>query len=74
MSSASDVDPGIDVHLFDGQEGLIHAGTLMLSYSGVGSAFQYAISGKVYQGSTATPVFTDGVLHQHELPEDALTP
>jgi hypothetical protein len=86
----------IDVHLFDGQDGLIHAETLTLPYAGVGSAFQYAFAGSVYQGSTATPgsvqsrpearklqyrlyyevthqVFTDGVLHQHELQDDAMT-
>ena len=87
----------IDVQLFDGgQDRLIHAETLTLAYTGFGSAFQYAFSGNVYQGSTATPgsvqprpeahklqyrlyyevghqVFTDGVLHQHELQEDAVT-
>ena len=67
------------------------------STTGFGSAFRYEFSGKVYQGSTATPgsvqprpearkvqyrlyyevnyqVFTDGILHQHELQEDAMTP
>ena len=86
----------IDVHVFDGQDGLIHAETLTLPYTGFGSAFRYEFSGKVYQGSTATPgsvqprpearkvqyrlyyevnyqVFTDGILHQHELQEGAVT-
>lgn len=86
----------IDVHVFDGQYELIHAETLTLPYTGVGSAFRFGFSGTVYQGSTATPgsvqsrpdarmiqyrlyyeethqVFTDGVLHQHELQEDAVT-
>jgi hypothetical protein len=85
----------IDVHVFDGDDQLIHAETLTLSYTGFGSAFQYGLSSKVYQGLTATPgsvqprsdarkvqyrlyyevnyqVFTDGILHQHELPEDAV--
>jgi hypothetical protein len=87
----------IDVHVFDGQDGLIYAETLTLPYTGFGSASRYEFSGKVYQGSTATPgsvqprpearkvqyrlyyevnyqVFTDGILHQHELQEDAVTP
>ena len=86
----------IDVHVFDGQDGLIYAETLTLPYAGVGPVFRYAFSGKVYQGSTATPgavqarpearkvqyrlyyevnheVLTDGILHQHELQEDAVT-
>ncbi len=86
----------IDLHVFDGQDGLIHAETLTLHYTGFGSAFRYEFSGKVYQGSTATPgsvqsrpearkiqyrlyyevnyrVHTDGILHQYELQEDALT-
>ena len=86
----------IDAHVFDGQDRLIHAETLTLHYTGFGSAFRYEFSGKVYQGSTATPgsvqprpearkiqyrlyyevnyrVYTDGILYQHELPEDALT-
>ena len=86
----------IDMHVFDGQDGLLQSDTLTLRYAGVGGAFQYTFSGSVYQGSTATPgsaqprpdarklqyrlyyeashrVFTDGILHQHELQEDALT-
>jgi hypothetical protein len=86
----------IDVHVFDGDDRLIHAETLTLPYTGFGSAFQYEFSGKVYQGLTATPgsvqprpearkvqyrlyyevnyqVFTDGILHQHELQEDAVS-
>lgn len=86
----------IDVHVFDGQDELIHAETLTLHYTGFGSEFRYEFSGKVYQGSTATPgsvqprpdarkiqyrlyyevnyqVYTDGILHQHELQEDVLT-
>ena len=87
----------IDVHIFDGQDALVHAETLTLPYTGFGSAFRYEFSGKVYQGSTATPgsvqprpearkvqyrlyygfnyqVFTDGILHQQEVQEDAVTP
>lgn len=45
----------IDVHVFDGQDGLIHAETLTLPYTGFGSTFRYEFSGKVYQGSTARP-------------------
>jgi len=86
----------IDFHVFDGEDRLIHAQTLTLPYTGFGSAFQYGFSGKIYQGSTATPgsvqprpearkvqyrlyyevnyqVFTDGILHQHELQGDAVT-
>jgi Family of unknown function (DUF6209) len=86
----------IDVHIIDGQDELIHADTLTLTYAGFGSEFRYEYSGKVYQGSTATPgsvqprpearkvqyrlyyevnhlVFTDGILHQFDLPEDAVT-
>jgi hypothetical protein len=86
----------IDVHVFDGDDRLIYAETLTLPYTGFGSEFRYEFSGKVYQGSTATPgsvqpqpearkvqyrlyyevnyqVFTDGILHQHELREDALS-
>jgi hypothetical protein len=86
----------IDFHVFDGNDALIHAETLTLPYTGFGSSFRYGFSGKVYQGSTATPgsvqprpearklqyrlyydinyeVFTDGILHQHELQEDAVT-
>ncbi len=82
--------------IFDGKDELIQAETLTLHYSGFGSVFLYEFSGKVYQGSTATPgsvqprpdarkiqyrlyyevnyqVFTDGILHQQELQEDALT-
>jgi hypothetical protein len=85
----------IDVHVFDGGDQLIHAETLTLLYTGFGPVFQYAFSGKVYQGVTATPgsvqprpdarkvqyrlyyevnyqVFTDAILHQGELPEDAV--
>jgi hypothetical protein len=87
----------IDAHVFDGDDRLIHAETLMLPYTGYGPVFRYEFSGKVYQGSTATPgsvqhrpearkvqyrlyyevnyrVFTDGILHQLELQEDAVTP
>jgi len=86
----------IDVHVFDGDNRLIQAKTWPMTYTGFGSTFQYAFSGTVYQGSTATPgsvsprpdartiqyrlyydvnyhVFTDGILHQHDLPEDAQT-
>jgi uncharacterized protein DUF6209 len=86
----------IDLHVFDGQDGLLQSDTLTLSYAGVGGDFTYAFSSSVYQGSTATPgssqprpdarkiqyrlyyevsgqVFTDGILHQQELHEDALT-
>jgi hypothetical protein len=86
----------IDLHVFDGQDGLLQAETLTLSYAGVGGDFRYTFSGSVYQGSTATPgsvqprpdarkiqyrlyyevsgqVFTDGILHQQQLKEDALT-
>ena len=86
----------IDVHVFDGDDRLIHAETLTLPYTGFGSAFRYEFSGKVYQGLTATPgsvqprpesrkvqyrlyyevnyqVFTDGILHQDELQEDAVS-
>jgi hypothetical protein len=86
----------IDLHVFDGQDGLLQSDTLTLSYAGVGGDFTYAFSGSVYQGSTATPgssqsrpdarkiqyrlyyevadqVFTDGILHQQQLQEDALT-
>lgn len=86
----------IDVHVFDGDDRLIHAETLTLPYTGDGPVFRYQFSGKVYQGSTATPgsvqprpdarvvqyrlyyevnyqVFSDGILHQHELPEDAVS-
>lgn len=86
----------IDVHVFDSEAKLIHSETLTLSYTGFGPFFRYEFSGKVYQGSTATPgsvqplpearkiqyrlyydinyqVFTDGILHQLPLPEDAVT-
>lgn len=86
----------IDVHVFDGDDRLIHAESLTLPYTGFGSVFRYEFSGKVYQGSTATPgsvqprpearkiqyrlyyevnyqIFIDGILHQFELPEDAVT-
>jgi hypothetical protein len=84
----------IDIHVFDGAEKLIHSETLTLTYMGFGPSFRYEFSGKVYQGSTATPgsvqprpearkiqyrlyydinfqVFTDGILHQLHLAEDA---
>ena len=84
------------MHVFDGQDGLIHAETLTLSYTGFASSFRDAFSGQVYQGATATPgsvqprpearkvqyrlyyevnyqVFTDHILHQHELQEDVVT-
>jgi Family of unknown function (DUF6209) len=86
----------IDVHVFDDADKLIHSETLAMTYTGVGASFRYEFSGKVYQGSTATPgsvqprpdarkiqyrlyydinfqVFTDGVLHQLQLAEDADT-
>ena len=86
----------IDVHVFDRGDKLIHSETLTLSYTGFGPFFRYEFSGKVYQGSIATPgsvqprpearkiqyrlyydinyqVFTDGILHQLQLPEDAVT-
>jgi Family of unknown function (DUF6209) len=86
----------IDVHVFDDKDGLIRADTLTLHYTGFGGDFRYEFSGKIYQGSTATPgsvqprpearkvqyrlyyeiqfqVFTDDILHQHELQEDAVT-
>jgi Family of unknown function (DUF6209) len=86
----------IDLHVFGGDDRLVHAETLTLPYIGFGSAFRYEFSGKAYQGSTATPgsvqprpearkvqyrlyyevnyqVFTDGILHQHELQEDTVT-
>ena len=79
----------------DGNDALIHSETRTLAYTGVGSIDQYAFTGKIYQGSTATPgsvspqlearkvqfrlyyeidyrVFTDGILHQAELPANAL--
>jgi hypothetical protein len=84
----------IDVHVFDGADELVHAQTLTLLYVGFGPSFQYAFSGSVFQGSTATPgsvqphpdartvqyrlyyeafyqAFTDGILHQLEVPSDA---
>jgi hypothetical protein len=86
----------MDVHIFDDQDGLIHAETVTLPYAGFSSTFLYEFSGIVYQGATATPgsvqprpdarkvqyrlyyeihneVFTDGILHQHELQQDAVT-
>jgi hypothetical protein len=86
----------IDVHVFDGEDKLIHSETQAMTYTGVGPSFRYEFSGKVYQGSTATPgsvqprpdarkiqyrlyydinfqVFTDGILHQLQLAEDADT-
>lgn len=86
----------IDIHVFDGADRLIHSETLTLPYTGFGPVFRYGFSGKVYQGSTATPgsvqprpearkiqyrlyydvnhqVFTDGILHQLPLREDALS-
>jgi hypothetical protein len=86
----------IDVHVFDGQDQLIYTETLTLPYTGYGSTFRYEFSGKIYQGTTATPgsvqprpearkvqyrlyyevnyqLFTDGILHQHDLQEDAAT-
>jgi hypothetical protein len=86
----------IDVHVFDGEDKLIHSETQTMTYTGVGPSFRYEFSGKVYQGSTATPgsvqprldarkiqyrlyydinfqVFTDGILHQLQLAEDADT-
>ncbi len=86
----------IDVNVFDGDDRLIYSETLTLPYTGFGPVFRYEFSGKVYQGSTATPgsvqprpearkiqyrlyydvnyqVFTDGILHQLELPEDAVS-
>ena len=36
----------IDVHVFDGQDGLIHAETLTLPYTGFGSVFRYEFFGK----------------------------
>ncbi|HMS85105.1 MAG TPA: DUF6209 family protein [Nitrospira sp.] len=86
----------IDVHVFDGQDRLIQAQTVTLAYTGFGPAFRFKFSGKMYQGSTATPgsvqpkpdarkvqyrlyyeinfqVYTDGILHQFELQEDAVT-
>jgi hypothetical protein len=45
----------IDVHVFAGGDTLIHSETLTLTYSGFGPVFRYEFSGKVYQGSTATP-------------------
>lgn len=86
----------IDVHVFDGDDKLILSETLTLSYTGFGPFFRYEFSGKVYQGSIATPgsvqprpearkiqyrlyydinyqVFTDGILHQLQLSEDAVT-
>ncbi|WP_437335331.1 DUF6209 family protein [Sorangium sp. So ce394] len=85
----------IDVHVFDGGDALIHAETFPLAYAGFGPVQQYIFTGKIFQGSTATPgsvsprpdarkvqfrlyyevdgqVFTDAILHQAELPEDAL--
>jgi hypothetical protein len=86
----------IDAHIFDGDGKLIHSQTLTLTYSGIPPSPGYEFSGKVYQGSTATPgsvqprpdarkiqyrlyyeihyqVFTDGILHQLQLPPDADT-
>jgi hypothetical protein len=85
----------IDVHIFDSNDTVIPRETLTRSYIGIGSSFRYEFSGKVYQGSTATPgsvqprpdarkiqyrlyyeihyqVFTDGILHQLQLPQDAV--
>ncbi len=85
----------IDLHVFDGNDVLVHAETLTLAYTGSGSSHQYGFAGKIFQGSTATPgsvsprpdvrkvqfrlyyelegqVSTDGILHQAEVPEDAL--
>ena len=79
-----------------GQDRLIQAQTVTLAYTGFGPAFRFKFSGKMYQGSTATPgsvqpkpdarkvqyrlyyeinfqVYTDGILHQFELQEDAVT-
>jgi hypothetical protein len=47
----------VDVHVFDGGDGLIHSETLTLHWAGPagGNGDFFAFDGKVYQGSTATP-------------------
>lgn len=71
------------------QDATAHDETPALPYTGFGSAFRYEFSDKVYQGSIATwesaqprpearklqySSITDGILHQHEAQEDAVTP
>ena len=45
----------IDIHVFDGDDGLIHSETVTAPYTGFGSTYRYEYSGMIYQGSTATP-------------------
>lgn len=88
----------MDVHVFDGADARIHAGTFTIPYGNVagGNGDFFTFDGMIYQGATATPgsvsprpdarqiqfrvyyevgdqIFTDAILHQWEVPEDAVT-
>lgn len=45
----------IDLHVFDGNDALIHSETRSLRYAGSESTAEFALADKIYQGSTATP-------------------
>jgi len=88
----------LDVHIFDGDDGLIHSETFTMQFLGsdVGSGDRFGFDDVVYHGSgggsgmgawfrpdarklqyrlyyeVSGRVFTDGLLHQHEIDEDAL--
>ena len=88
----------LDVHIFDGDDNLIHSETFTMHYlsSDAGGGDRFGFDDVVYHGSgggsgmgawfrpdvrklqyrlyyeTNNQVFTDGLLHQHEIDEDAL--